>query len=141
MNRRLLAEYVVGTASALIGLSSIGHAWPGWAGLRQALESHTGPSILRGVGIGWHFGSLSMAVFGLIGLRCAVLMRRGIPEARSIPAVIGAAYLLFGAGAMLATDMRPHYAFFIILGTLLLGGALLWTPEAEGARGDRLGGD
>jgi len=139
MRRRVFAEYVVGGASALIGLSSIGHAWPGWAGLRQALESHTDPSILRGVGIGWHFGSLSMAVLGLIGLRSAVLMRKGIPEARSIPALIGAAYLLFGAAAMLATDMRPHYAFFIALGALLLGGALLWTAEVEGARDGRPG--
>jgi len=82
-----------------------------------------------------------MAAFGLIGLRSAILLRRGVREARSILAVIGATYVVFGAGAMRVSGGKPHYSFFIVLGTLLLGGALLWTPEGDGTRDGRREGD
>jgi hypothetical protein len=127
MLRRRIGEYVVGGTSGLILLSAVAHAWPGWIGLRQALQDHTDPAVLGAVGIGWHFGSVAMATFGLLGLRSAALLRKGIIEARSTPLVIGAAYVLFGAAAMLATGLRPHFLFFIAVGVLLLAGALVWS--------------
>jgi len=94
MNGRLVGTYVVGVASGLIFLSAFAHAWPGWTALRQALQGHVDPAVLRAVGIGWHFGSVSMATFGLPGLWSAALLRRGVVEARSTPLLIGAAYVL-----------------------------------------------
>jgi len=70
-----------------------------------------------------------MATFGLLGLVSAVQLRRGQGQARWTPALIGTAYLLFGTGALLYRGPRPHFALFVVLGSLLLAGALVWSPE------------
>jgi hypothetical protein len=128
MNRRTVSEYLIGGTSVIVFLSSFAHAWPGWAGVRQALQGHVEPPVISAIDIGWHFGSVSMATFGLLGLRSVALLRRGFAEARSTPLAIGTAYVLFGAGAMISTHLKPHFLFFVVLGALLLVGALLWSP-------------
>jgi hypothetical protein len=131
MTKRRVGEWLVGGTSLLIFLSAFAHALPGWSGLREALQARTEPALLTAVGIGWHFGSVSMATFGLLGMRGARLLRRGHGEARSTPLVIGGMYALFGAGALVVTDMRPHFLFFVVLGLLLLAGAGLWSPPGK----------
>jgi hypothetical protein len=72
VSARRASEHVVGGASALVLLSSFGHAWPGWTQLRQALRPAIDADLLGAVGMGWHFGSISMATFGLLGLLSAL---------------------------------------------------------------------
>jgi hypothetical protein len=126
-----VGEYLVGVASGLIFLGAFAHAWPGWWALRGALGPGTDPAILGAVGIGWHFGSVSMATFGLLGLLSAAQMRKGQAGARWTPALIGTAYVLFGIGALLSIGPSLHFVVFIVLGCLLAAGALL---SSSGAR-------
>jgi hypothetical protein len=128
-DRRRACEALVGGASVLVFLSSFAHAWPGWAALRRALPATTDPAVLATIRIGWRFGSVAMATFGLLGLLAAVRMSRGDANARWTPVLIGAAYVLFGAGALLNGGSRLHFGTFLALGGLLLAGGLAWRPD------------
>jgi hypothetical protein len=141
MAARRAGEYLVGVASALMFLSAFAHAWPGWAALRQALPATTDPAVLAAVGIGWHFGSVSMGTFGLLGLVSVAQMRRGYAQSRWTPALIGTAYVLFGIGALASRGFRLHFVFFITLGCLMLAGVLVWSPGQRQAEqgGEGLG--
>jgi hypothetical protein len=57
-------------------------------------------------------------------------MRRGRVEARWTPVLIGVAYTLFGLAAFLYRGPSVHFAFFVVLGLLLVAGALMWSREA-----------
>ena len=139
MASRRVSEYLVGLTSGFIFLSAFAHAGPGWKALREALQEGTDPAILGAVGVGWHFGSVSMATFGLLGLLSAVQMRRGQPHARWTPALIGTAYVLFGIGALLYRGQKLHFVMFIVLGGFLITGTLLWrTPEPTAGDQGRL---
>jgi hypothetical protein len=129
MTPRRVGEYLVGVTSSLIFLSSFAHGLLGWPELEAALRGRVDPAVLGALGVGWHFGSISMATFGLLGLLSFAQMRKGRAEARWTPALIGAAYTIFGVAALLYRGPRPHFAFFIVLGIFLLAGALLWSPE------------
>lgn len=135
MASRRVSEYLVGLTSGFIFLSAFAHAGPGWTALREALHERTDPSVLGAVGVGWHFGSVSMATFGLLGLLSAVQMRRGQAQARWTPALIGAAYVLFGTGALLYRGGKLHFVMFIALGGILITAALLWRPPRPTAGG------
>lgn len=126
MSNRRAGEYVVGVASVLIFLSAFGHALAGWPEIRNALQGAVDPDVLGAVGAGWHFGSVSMATFGLLGLLSVWLARGGDPKARWIPITIGLAYVAFGVAALLLRGGRPHFIAFVALGGLLLGGAMTW---------------
>jgi len=130
MTARRVGEYLVGVTSGLIFLSSFAHGLLGWPELEAALQGRVDPDVLGALGIGWHFGSVSMATFGLLGLVSFFQMRRGSAGARWTPALIGAAYALFGVGAFLYSGPSPHFAFFVVLGLLLVAGALMWSREA-----------
>jgi hypothetical protein len=68
MITRRVGEYLVGLASGLIFLSSFAHGLLGWPELESALQDRVDPDVLGALGVGWHFGSVSMATFDLLGL-------------------------------------------------------------------------
>lgn len=126
MTERRAGHYVVGLASVLIFLSAFAHALAGWPALRQALGASVDPDVLGAIGVGWHFGSVAMAAFGMLGLTSVWQARRGYVQARWVPITIGVAYVVFGGAAVLVRGAGPHFLTFIVLGGLLFGGALSW---------------
>jgi F420-dependent oxidoreductase-like protein len=57
---------------ALLLASSLAHALLGWPQMRTGLRAGgADPELIAGLGVGWHFGSLSMAAFGAIVLAIA----------------------------------------------------------------------
>lgn len=116
--------WIVLVTSVVVFLSAFAHAFLGWPALRPELEGRVDPDVVGALGAGWHFGSVAMAAFGAIGILCALRMLRGETAFRLPPAVIGLAYILFGGGALVARGVNTHFLAFVLLGALLLGGAV-----------------
>jgi hypothetical protein len=114
--RRLLV-FLVGL---ILVLSSGVHGILGWKMVHQALlDAGTPVDLVDTVRLGWHFGSVSMAAFGVIvilawsGMRAAAWpLRPGL--------VIAAAYVLFGVAATIASGFSLHFIFLFALPGLLL---------------------
>jgi hypothetical protein len=125
-SKRTAAVWLIGVASALILLSSVAHGFLGWPAVRAAIEPRLEAEALRDLALGWTYGSTAMAAFGVLGLVSVVQLRKGASTARVIPAVIGAAYALYGVAALVYSGGNAHFLIaFILPGVLLLAGALL----------------
>lgn len=114
----------------LLLLSSLAHAFLGLPPLRQALEEAAAdPATIGAISVGWLFGSVAMAAFGVIVTTLALGTLRGERPSTMPAAVIAAAYLLFGVSAFIARDLNPHFLLFIVTG--LLVGALALPTAAR----------
>lgn len=118
--------------SVLMLVSSIPHAVLGWPAQRQVLEqSHVPADTVLGLSIGWYFGGLAIAVFGLIASLSFVQVLRGRAPHMRATTIIGVAYATFGAWAWWET--RQSFALlFIVPGLLVLAGSLGRGAEAPG---------
>lgn len=106
----------------LLILSCGAHGILGWKMVRQALvDAGTPIDVVDTVRLGWHFGSVSMAAFGIIVLLAWSGMR-GRPWPLRPGIVIACTYILFGIVAAIAS-LSLHFVFlFVIPGVLLLAG-------------------
>jgi len=130
--RRSTAVWLVGIASAVILLSSAAHGFLGWKAVRAAIAPRLDAEALQDLALGWTYGSAAMAAFGVLGLASAVQLRRGETSARIVPAVIGAAYALYGLAATVYSGGNAHFPIaFVMPGVLLLAGALLAPAAAD----------
>jgi hypothetical protein len=104
-------------------LSSGAHGILGWKMVHQALlDAGTPIDLVDTVRLGWHFGSVSMAAFGVIVLLGWSVMRGGAWPLRP-GVVIAATYMLFGIVATIASGFSLHFVFlFALPGALLLVG-------------------
>ena len=85
------------TGGVLLLLSAMAHGFAGWPTVRAELTgAGAGPDVIRGMAVGWLFGSVSMAVFGIIVLWSGRSWWRGQTVSPVPACVIGAAYALFG---------------------------------------------
>ena len=109
-------------AGVLLALSSAAHSLVGWPSMRQELAAAGAPpDLIFGMKMGWLFGGVCMLVFAAIVLRIFVRRFRG-GVASPFPAlVIGVAYFLFGAWALVTSGFQPFYFVFIVPAVLLLG--------------------
>lgn len=106
-------------AGVLMILSSVAHAVLGWAAMRQELQAAGAPlGLVGGLSVGWHFGSVAMATFGLILILCGSRLRRHDRSALAPVRVIAAAYVLFGLAAYFARHFNSHFLIFVALGAL-----------------------
>lgn len=105
-------------------LSCGAHGFLGWKMVRQALvDAGTPIDVVDTVRLGWHFGSVSMAAFGIIVLHTWSGMR-GRPWPVPPGIVIACTYILFGLIAAIVS-LSLHFVFlFVTPGILLLVG--LW---------------
>jgi hypothetical protein len=108
-------------AGALIILSGFAHSLLGGKDIAAQLLSANVPADLAlGLKVGWHFGGVSMLVFGLIVIWLFNQRRIG----RTVPMlpalIIGLAYLAFGCYALAVSDFNPFFSVFIIPGVLLV---------------------
>lgn len=104
----------------LFVLSSGAHGILGWRMVHQALlDARTPVDVIDTVRLGWHFGSVAMAAFGVIVLLAWNTMRGG--GRPLLPAtVVSAAYVLFGVGATIASGFSLHFVFLFALPGLIL---------------------
>jgi hypothetical protein len=118
---------------ALLILSGAAHSLLGWRQLRGELAAaRVPPDLSFGVALGWHFGGLAMLVFGVIAVATFARRLRGERAYMFVPSVIGGAYVLFGAWALVASSYRPFFLVFIVPGVLLLAAA--WGHSGDRAR-------
>jgi hypothetical protein len=114
--------------SVLMLVSSIPHSVLGWPVQRQVLQQSGVPSdAILGLAVGWYFGGLAIAVFGLIASLSFVQVLRGHAPHMRATSIIGFAYTAFGVWAWLATG-EPFALVFIVPGVLVLIGSLARHP-------------
>jgi hypothetical protein len=128
---RAAAVWMVGIASALILLSSAAHGFLGWKAVRAAIAPRLEAGELQDLALGWTYGSAAMAAFGVLGLVSTAQLRKGLGSARVIPAVVGAAYTIYGVASTVYSRGNAHFPVaFVMPGVLLLAGALLAKSDA-----------
>lgn len=118
------ARILIGlTGSVLMLLSSIPHSVLGWPAQRQVLlQSHVPADTVLGLSVGWYFGGMAIAVFGLIAVVSFVQVLRGHAPHMRATTIVGVGYTLFGVWAWLVT--REAFALvFIVPGLLVLTGS------------------
>ena len=106
-------------AGVLMVASAAAHSLLGWPQLRAEL-AHAGITgdLEQGLAVGWHFGGAAMLAFAAIVL-WTFFRRLGGRDAPLVPpAIVAAAYLAFGAGALGVTG-DPFFMVFIVPGLLL----------------------
>ncbi len=141
-------RWMIFAVGAVLLLSSGAHAFLGWPQIRLALTgSMVDPQLIAALSVGWHYGSVAMAAFGLIvlilwwrlgtrggggearggasGAADAGGGRAGAAGSRAVLLVIAAAYVAFGTAALLYRDLQPHFLLFIIPGLVLGVGAFM----------------
>lgn len=115
---RLLAGFL---AALVITASSIAHSVLGWPVMRGRLAETTAPAdLVLGLGIGWVFGGVCMAAFGVMSLWMLSQAWRGQVITLAPLRIIAVTYVAFGIGAWQVSGGNPFYAVFVVPGLLLL---------------------
>jgi hypothetical protein len=108
-------------AAAFILLSAGAHGALGWQAMMVEIAKTNAPAdLVRGLRIGWLFGSACMVIFGVLLLRLFIRRLRGHPEPGVHARIVGGGYLLFGVWALVTSQFDPFYAVFIVPGLLLI---------------------
>lgn len=119
---------IVQLAGVLMLLSALAHGLMGWPVMSAELaQTGASPDLVAGLGAGWLWGSVAMAVFGIITLGAGARLRQG--NRSGVPALlaIGLGYVAFGAWAFVVRGYEPFFLLFVVTGLLAgvpgLGGA------------------
>jgi hypothetical protein len=121
---RLRTILVVAAGLVLIA-SSAAHSLLGWPSLLGRLRAQNSPlDLVSGLAMGWHFAGLAMLTFGLLALWLASVAQRSI-SVRLPVGLMGAAYIVFAAGAAAAFGFDFIQVVFLTPGALLMAAALL----------------
>ena len=106
---------------ALLVLSSAAHSLLGWTVQRTGLEAvKAPPELVTNLGFGWHFAGLAMLTFGIIVLMQIAQAVRGRQGSLRPVLLIGVAYAVYGAWALIASGLEPFFLVFLLPGLLLL---------------------
>lgn len=118
MRSRAITGFI---AAALLLASAVAHGVMGWPELRASLaQVGAGTDLIGGVGAGWLFGSVAMAVFAAQVFMTARGLWRGKPVNAGSVVAIGLRYLLFGLSALALLHVSPPLVSFVVVGALLL---------------------
>lgn len=122
MSRRRLA--LVLTSGILFLLSSVAHSVMGWPNLAMQLDLAGAPAeLVSGLAVGWNFGGVMMALFGVLAVKAARDAHRGRPVEHTTLVLIGLTYALFGVGAAPVLGSVVFALVFVVPGALLAIGA------------------
>ena len=119
MNRlRCLAGLL---AAAFLILSSAMHSILGWKQLNANLAAaKVSAELTLGLKAGWQFAGVAMLAFGIIAFTILLKVYRGENVSAFPVIIIGAAYVAFGAWALVASDWDLFFFMFLIPGVVLL---------------------
>ena len=120
---------IVGLVGSLLMLaSSIPHSVMGWPAQRQVLlQAQVPADTILGLSIGWYFGGVAIASFGLIAAVSFLQVLRGHAPHMRATLIVGLAYTGFGLWAWFLTR-EPFALTFIVPGLLVLTGATAPRP-------------
>jgi hypothetical protein len=123
---------VLGLVGGVMLVASSGaHSLLGWPQLEKSLlQQNVAADLVQGLEIGWHFGGVSMLVFGVIAIWLFSEVLRGRDTSLRAPLLTGLAFVAFGCWALGVSDINPFFIVFIVPGLLLL--AASW--RTAGAR-------
>jgi hypothetical protein len=116
---------ILGLTGGLVMIASSGvHSFVGWKGLDQALRAALVPAdLVEALSMGWRFGGVAMLAFGVIVISAFWKRMKGDPVSLFAATVVGATYVIFGAGAFVVTKLDPFFMVFIAPGLLVLIGS------------------
>ncbi|HUR80536.1 MAG TPA: hypothetical protein VM733_07205 [Thermoanaerobaculia bacterium] len=105
-------------------LSAAAHSLMGWPVMRTQLEStHAPADLIRGLGVGWHFGGVAMVAFGVIVLHLFAKCLRGERPSLMPVTIIAVAYIAFGAWALFISRFELFFLFVFVVPGLVLASA------------------
>lgn len=115
------AQAILGViAGAIITLSAGAHSFMGWPAMRARLVATNAPQdLITGLRIGWQFGGVAIAAFGVIAMSQFVKWLRGERPSLVPSTIVAAAYFGFGLWALIITRFDLFTLIFIIPGALL----------------------
>lgn len=117
--------------AAMLLLSAAAHSLLGWPSVRQRLAAANAPAdLVFSMQVGWHFGGVAMLAFAVVTGELFLRRLRGEPASTLPAVVVAAAYLAFGAWALLASGFEPFFLVFIVPALLLVAAAT--GPTAAG---------
>lgn len=117
--------------------SSGAHSLLGWPQLEKSLlQQNVGANLVQGLEIGWHFGGVSMLVFGLIAIWLFSEVLRGREASLRAPLLTGLAFVAFGCWALGVSDINPFFIVFIVPGLLLLAASWRMGDARPGGAAD-----
>ena len=112
--RSLLATLL----AVLLAASAVAHAVLGWPPFKAELTAlGLEPHDVDALAVAWYFGSIAMAMFAAIAWHIAKRLRAGHPSFVTLR-IIGAGYLVYGAGAFVFRHHNPHFLGFMAIGVL-----------------------
>lgn len=117
-------------AAVFLILCSLAHSLLGWKQLGKELAAANAPEpLVQGLMVGWQWGGVAMACFGLIAAAAIRQRLRGALASPFPPGVIGAGYVAFGVWAI-ATAGEPFFLIFLIPGAVLLAAIPGWAEPS-----------
>jgi len=131
MRRARICEVIVLVAGVLILVGGLAHTFVGWPALRAEMTAqNVTQEVIRPAGIGWIFGGTAMDLLGILTLVSYSMLRSGVAGGRTVAALIGGFYALFGVGASAVIFPRAHFVPFVVVSAMLVGAAAAWRrPE------------
>lgn len=109
--------------AAMLVLSAAAHSLAGGPTIAAELQkAGVPPELLTNMKIAWHFGGVAMLVLGVIVAATFLRRFRGLRASPSPALLTGAAYVLFGGWALLASR-NPFFFIFVVPGALMLAAA------------------
>lgn len=114
----------------LVLLSSLGHSLAGGSEvIGQLRKSNADPELIAGLAVGWHFGGVCLAAFGLIVITAAVAQLRGQPQSAAPFVIVALALISFGLGAFVYRNYQPFFLGFVVAGFVCGSGAWAGPPN------------
>jgi hypothetical protein len=130
-----IASVVYIVDSLVIGLGGFGHGSQA-AHVHAALDGLAiDPNVASMIFVVWYFVSGCMLTFGALLLWAWWRLRAGDRRPLAVPLLIGALYSGIGVFGLIYRAGDPFMGFFLVLGLLLLGSALVLAPAAAPTRG------
>lgn len=117
---RRLFSYVLLIVGIVIGLGAFGHGYA-VRNVHAAIDQFPIDAHIRTtLYIVWYFVSGCMLLFGSMIISTWFRLRAGDAGSLFVGFLIGALYFVTGVGGMIYQHGAPFWAFFILLGSLLL---------------------
>lgn len=108
------------SGGVLLLVSTAMHSTLGWQHMRSELvKVNAPPALVFGFEVGWQFGGVAMAAFGLVALSLLVRRMRGLPAPAAPLWIVALAHGGFGAWALVSSSFDPFFWIFIVPAALI----------------------
>lgn len=104
----------------LLLVSTAMHSTLGWQHMSgELVKLNAPPALVFGFEVGWQFGGMTMAAFGVIVIAMLVRRLRGLATTPVPLSVIALAHGGFGLWALVASSFDPFFWIFIVPAALV----------------------